>query len=168
MAEWVIAHLSKEHDRTVFACGKAALDSFLQARATQYEKRRLARTYVATEPGSVKVAGYYSISTGSLDVSVLPEALRKKLPGHEIPTLHLARLAVDKNQHGQGLGETLLLHALALALELSDTLGIFAVDVWAIDEEARPFSRKYSFAELDGDPDHLLLPIKTIESAAGA
>jgi ribosomal protein S18 acetylase RimI-like enzyme len=167
MAEWTISHLDATHDRTSFACGKAQLDSFLHSQASQYEKRRLARTYVATAPGSAKVAGFYTLCTGALDATILPEALRKKLPKHQIPTLHLARLAVDINYHGQGLGETLLLHALVAALEISESLGVFAVDVWAIDDEARAFYKKYSFAELDDDPHHLLLPIKTVQAATG-
>ncbi len=168
MAEWIICHLTKAHDRTDFSCGKAQLDSFLLNRATQYEKRHLARTYVATEPDSFKVAGYYTLATGSLDASVLPEAVRKKLPNHPIPTVHLGRLAVGLRHRGRRLGETLLLHAISTALESSRTIGVFGVDVWAIDEDASAFYKRYSFTTLEDDPHHLLLAMKTFEKTAGA
>jgi ribosomal protein S18 acetylase RimI-like enzyme len=168
MAEWIISHLNKDHDRADFSCGKAALDSFLRSHVTQYEKRHLARTYIAMEPGSSMVAGYYTLATGSLDASVLPEAVRKKLPDHPIPTVHLGRLAVDLRYRSRRLGETLLLNALSTALESSKSIGVFGVDVWAIDEDASAFYQRYSFTTLEDDPHHLLLAMRTFEKTAGA
>jgi ribosomal protein S18 acetylase RimI-like enzyme len=164
MAEWTILPLSRIHDRTEFSCGKAALDLFLKSNVTQYEKRHLARTYIATEPGSTKVAGYYTLAAGTLDISLLPEGTQRKLPKHPIPTVHLARLAVDTTFRGRRLGETLLFHGLKATLEISERLGAFGVDVWAIDDEAVAFYRKYGFEELEGDPHHLFLPLKTAEA----
>ena len=143
---------------------QSALDAFLQSHVTQYEKRRLARTYIATEPGAMKAAGYYTLAAGSLDVSLLPASERKKLPKHPIPTIHLARLAVDSAHRSQRLGETLLMHALKTALASAEKLGVFAVDVWAIDEEAAAFYRKYGFTALEDDPHHLLLAMNTVSA----
>ena len=42
-------------------------------------------------------------------------------------------------------------------------LGIFAVEVIALDADARRFYQKYGFAELADDDLHLYLPIKMIE-----
>src|SRR5207245_2724979 len=58
MAEWRIEPLRASHERGEFSCGKALLDDFLRLRASQYEKRRLGRTYVALFPGATRVAGY--------------------------------------------------------------------------------------------------------------
>jgi ribosomal protein S18 acetylase RimI-like enzyme len=168
MAEWIISHLNKAHGRADFSCGKAPLDAFLRTHVSQYEKRHLARTYVATEPGLSEVAGYYTLATGSLDASVLPQALRKKLPNHPIPTVHLGRLAVDLRYRGRRLGETLLLNALSTVLESSEKIGAFGVDVWAIDEDASAFYKRYGFETLEDDPHHLLLSMRTFEKTAGA
>ena len=100
--------------------------------------------------------------TGSFDVSCLPEAIRKELPKHSIPTIHLGRLAVDLSFRGKRLGESFLFHALHTALELSEKRGAFAVDVWAIDDEAGVFYRKYGFIPLTYDPLHFYVPMKTI------
>jgi ribosomal protein S18 acetylase RimI-like enzyme len=164
MAEWIIERLQKEHDRSAFTCGKAPLDNFLRALVSQYEKRKLGRTYVAIEPGQTRVAGYYTLATGSFDFSSLDENARKKLPEHPVPTLHLGRLAVDIEFRGKRLGETLLFHALRAALEISEKAGAFAVDLWAIDEDAANFYRKYGFLLLQDHPFHLYLPMKTIEA----
>jgi GNAT superfamily N-acetyltransferase len=164
MAEWTVEHLRSAHERAEFSCGHPPLDTFLRSLAAQYEKRRLGRTYVATEPGQVRVAGYYTLAAGSCDVDCLPEAVRKKLPRHPLPTVHLGRLAVDLAFRGKRLGETLLFHALRTALELSEKLGTFAIDVWAIDDTARAFYAKYGFLALEDDLRHLFLSMKTIES----
>ena len=163
MAEWVIEPLKASHDRAAFSCGKAALDTFLRTLAGQYEKRRLGRTFIATEPGATRVAGYYTLAAGSVDVSTLSEAQRQKLPRHPIPTVHFGRLAVDESYCGQRLGETLLFHALRQSLEVAEKLGAFAVDVWAIDDEARAFYLRYGFLALEDAPLHLYLPMATVE-----
>ena len=164
MAEWVIERPTTAHDRTGFSCGKAPLDTFLATLVSQYEKRRLGRTFVATEPEQSRVAGYYTLAAGAFDLSCLPRKDRKKLPKHPVPTIHLGRLAVDRAFRGQRLGETLLLHALCNALTVSETLGAFAVDAWAVDDEARGFYEKYGFAPLEDNPSHLYLPMKTVEA----
>ena len=162
MAEWVIERFGSTHERAAFTSGKPLLDTFLRALVSQYEKRRLGRTFVATEPNSTRVAGYYTLAAGAFDVSCLPAALRKKLPKHALPTILLGRLTVDVAFRGRRLGETLLFHALHTDLELSETLGAFAIDIWAIDDEARTFYRKYGFLALEDDPLHLYLPMQTV------
>lgn len=164
MAEWEIERLRADHDRSAFSCGKLSLDAFLTSLASQYEKRSLGRTYVAVETGLLRVAGYYTLAAGSVGVSCLTETVRKKLPKHPIPTIHLGRLAVDHAFQGRRLGETLLFHALHSALDLSEKLGAFAVDVWAIDDEATKFYQKYGFIPFTDDLKHLFLPMKTIAS----
>lgn len=80
----------------------------------------------------------------------------------------MARLAVDQSAQGQGLGEALLLDALARRLEISEGLGSFAVEVDAIDESARAFYRKSSFVALQDSDLHLFLPFSTIRAVLGA
>jgi len=163
MADWVIERLDRSHDRESFSCGQEPLDTFLKTLVTQYEKRRLGRTFVATAAGDKKVLGYYTIAAGSFALDVLPEAARKGLPKHPLPTVHLGRLAVDLTCQGKRLGETLLFHFLHQALEASHNLGIFAVDVWAMHNEARPFYVNYGFMSLADAPLHLYLPMKMVE-----
>ncbi len=71
---------------------------------------------------------------------------------------------MDRTFRGKRLGETLLFHALRNALTASETVGAFAVDVWAIDDEARAFYEKYGFVPLEDNPSHLYLPMKTVEA----
>jgi GNAT superfamily N-acetyltransferase len=162
MADWQIERLDKSHQRSGFSCGKVPLDEFIVRLVTQYEKRHLGRTYVAVERGESQVLGYYTLASSAIPFLNLPESATKKLPRHPVPVILLARLAVDQRARGRGLGETLLLHALGQCVGLADQLGVHAIEVDAIDEQARSFYEKYGFeALLDADL-HLFLPIATI------
>jgi GNAT superfamily N-acetyltransferase len=163
VAEWLIERLGKSHERGAFSCGKPPLDDFLRLRVTQYEKRRLGRTYVTVFPGEKKVAGYYTLAAGAIPVANFPTDVAKRLPKHPVPVILLGRLAVDRQAQGQGLGKALLEDALHRCLELSERLGLFAVEVHAIDAEAREFYAKFGFVPLADDELHLFLAIKTIE-----
>ncbi len=162
MPEWPIVRLGGEHERSAFSCGKPPLDEFLRTLASQYEKRHLGRTFVACHPGNNRVAGYHTLASGSIAFQNLPAAAAKKLPRHPVPSVILARLAVDRAAQGQGLGETLLIDAFRRTLDLSETLGIHAMEVDAIDKLARTFYEKYGFMPLAGQPLRLYLPVATI------
>ena len=162
MADWQIERLDRPHERGAFCCGKAALDEFVRRLVNQYEKKRLGRTFVAVPPGGKRVLGYYTLASGSVPFQNLPSAVAKKLPKHPVPVALLGRLAVDQTSQGQGLGEWLLMDALRRCLELADQLGIFAVEVVAIDTEAKAFYLKYGFVPLADRELHLYLPMKTV------
>jgi ribosomal protein S18 acetylase RimI-like enzyme len=162
MPDWPIVPLAAEHERSGFSCGKPPLDEFLRTLVSQYEKRHLGRTYVAVYPGTAKVAGYYTLASGSIAFQNLPPAAARKLPRHPVPSVILARLAVDRAAQGQGLGETLLVDAFRRTLDLSESLGVHAVEVDAIDEQARAFYEKYGFVPLIGQTLRLYLPVATI------
>lgn len=165
MAEWTIEPFAKGHERSHFACGRSALDDFIRARVSQYEKRRLGKTFVAVSPGDMRVIGYFTLAAGAVAFEHLPDDASRKLPKHPVPVVLLARLAVDQSAQGQGLGEVLLLDALQRSLDLSSGLGVYAVEVDALDDAAAAFYRKYGFTPLLDDPLHLYLPITTVEDA---
>lgn len=57
----------------------------------------------------------------------------------------LARLAVDNQQQGKGLGKALLFDALSRIAEAGDIVAVRAVMVHAIDEAARRFYQHFEF-----------------------
>ena len=74
----------------------------------------------------------------------------------------LARLAVDLDQQGQGVGEFLLLDVLRRAVVISEQTGLYGVVLDALNERAKKFYLSYGFAELIDDPFHLFIAIETI------
>jgi GNAT superfamily N-acetyltransferase len=160
VTKYIIEPLDRSHNRRYFDCGEESLNGFLKKFARQNSKKGLGRTFVAVPPDSKVIYGYYTIASGSVRFDTVPE----NLPRYPIPVVLLGRIAVDEKAKGQGLGEYLLMDALKQALQLSESLGIYAVEVFALNESARAFYQRYGFIELTDDPLHLHLPIKTVKA----
>jgi GNAT superfamily N-acetyltransferase len=167
MDEWQIEPFDRSHDRGEFSCGKAPLDDFLRTLAGQYERKKYGRTYFAVRPGEKRVFGYYTLASGAVPFQHLPPKAAKKLPKHPVPVALLGRLAVDQAAQGQGLGAILLRDALRRCLALSRALGIYAIEVDAIDESAKRFYEKFGFVPLLDRDHHLHLPLTTLEGVLG-
>jgi GNAT superfamily N-acetyltransferase len=159
---WIIERLGKHHDRTQFDCGQPMLNRWLEQQASQFEKRDLARTYVAHRDKESVVLGYYALSNHRVSFEALPEDEAKGLPRIDIPVILLGRLAVDRSAQGQGLGALLLIDALRRVSHIADQVGIRAVEVDALDESARQFYLKFGFVALRDDPLHLFLSMQVI------
>jgi len=160
--DWTIQRLGSSHDRTAFDCGNPILTDWLRQRASQFEKRDLARTYVATRSSDRTVLGYYAISNHRVIHEALPADEAKGLPRLDVPVVLLGRLAVDRSVQGQGLGSLLLVDALRRAQHLAEHVGIRAVEVDAIDDAARQFYLRFNFVPLLDDPNHLFLSMSVI------
>ena len=146
--KWRISRLDSCFERDDFNCGQSKLNEYLKKYATQNMKKGYAMTFVATQSESQKVVGYYSVSASSIEFANLPEDIKKGLPKYPAPVMLIGQLAVDCSMQGQGLGETLLMHALSRAIQISQEIAIYAVRVDASDEQAKKFYLKYSFIPL--------------------
>lgn len=133
------------------------LSEWLKDRAGQFDRRDLSRTFVATRPDDVLVVGYYAVSTHRVVYEALPAAEAKGLPRLDVPVVLIGRLAVDQTVQGQGLGALLLVDALRRSLQISEQVGIRAVEVDALDDAARNFYLTFGFRALLDDPRHLFL-----------
>jgi GNAT superfamily N-acetyltransferase len=138
------------------------LNQWLRQFAGQYERRDLARTYVAVQTGEARVLGYYSISNHQVSFDALRDDQAKGLPTIDIPVVLLGRLAVDRSVQRQGWGEFVLLDALRRTVHVSQQVGVRAVEVHALDEDARRFYLKYGFVALRDDRHHLFLTMQVV------
>ncbi len=149
-----------------FDCGKSALNDFLTQRALKNEGKS-ARTYVVTTNGGEdagQVIAYYSLAAGAILHDDLPGWARRNMPD-PVPVIVLGRLAVSARHMGHGLGSALLRDALQRALEASLQVGVRAIVVHAIDDEALSFYTTYGFQRFPTDGRTLFLPIETIHTA---
>jgi predicted N-acetyltransferase YhbS len=76
----------------------------------------------------------------------------------------LARLAVDLHAHGKGLGKTLLVDALLRSLAAADAVGVRAILVGALDEDAAAFYKNFGFTPSPVDPSRLMLLMKDLRA----
>ncbi len=158
----VFEPLQAHHDRQGFDCGKPALNQFLQRQAKQNADRNIGITHVAAaEAGDPKVLAYYTLLTRTVDAEIVPN---KKLPRGEIGVVLLGRLAVDQTAQGQGLGRLCLLRAMTQVERAAQEIGIYALVLNALDEQARAWYLHFPFGfeTLQDDPNHLYLSVETI------
>ena len=167
MDDWVIESLHKDHGRTSFSCGHASLDDFLKRYAGQYARRKLGTTYVAVQRGQAAVLGYYTLAPSHFQFAHAPAELLKGLPKHPVPSLLLARLAVDHAERGKGLGKFLLLDAFDRCLRVAREVAFRAIEVEAIDDQATTFYLRYGFLPFPGNPRHLAIALETVEDVLG-
>lgn len=146
-------------DAKAFSCGQPALDEYIRRYALQDVKRDLARVFVASPTDDLDcLAGFFTLSAGSLNCSDLPEELARKLPHYPVPVALIGRLAVDHACQGKGLGSILLADACQKVRQARETLAVVGIIVDAKDDSAAAFYRHFGFVELPGKPDRLLLP----------
>lgn len=74
-----------------------------------------------------------------------------------VPVVLIGRLAVDERYSGQGLGYSLLQHAVITALEAAEAIGIRAILVHALSEPAVSFYKKFGFTRFPGSSMTLYL-----------
>jgi GNAT superfamily N-acetyltransferase len=81
-----------------------------------------------------------------------------------IPVVVLGRLAVDLNWQGRGIGPGLLKDAVTRALSVSQEVGVRALLVHALNENAKSFYVQFGFLESPIDPMTLMLGLSTSAS----
>lgn len=158
---WRVVPLGPDHDRSDFNCGNAALDRYLRVQAGQDLRRHAASVFVAEDPATRAIAGYYSLSMAAVRLERLPPEVARQLPRYpQVPAVRLGRLAVHRDARGQGLGSHLLMDAIARSLRSEVAWVALVVD--AKDEAARAFYLRFGFCAFLDDPLHLWLQRQTL------
>jgi GNAT superfamily N-acetyltransferase len=150
--------LKPDDDAAAFDCGNALLNDWLREQALASEGRS-ARTYVVKD--GALVAGYYCLATGGVARESVPRKIRQGLP-RLVPVMVLGRLAVDLRYRRLGIGRGLLKDALLRTVQVSREVGVRALLVHAIDDEASAFYAAHGFIEFPAGTRTLFLPVETI------
>ena len=160
--------LSDAHDVEGFDAGVASLTTWLTEHALQAGRAGSARTFVVTdaEQGG-RVVGYHAIAAASIERTLATRRAARGMPGHPVPAILLARLAVDRSVQGRGVGAWLLQDAMRRAVSASEDFGVRVLLVHAIDQRARAFYERFGFEASPTDPLNLQVLIKDIRKALG-
>ncbi|NLE07621.1 MAG: GNAT family N-acetyltransferase [Dehalococcoidales bacterium] len=156
--------VSKALQKQPFDCGNPILNDYFRLYAFKNDQLSIGKTFVALNDLDT-VTGYMTLANAQIEVDLLPETLKAKLPRYPIPAFRIAKLAVDLRYQGSGVGSWILRSALEKALSVSASVGIYAVIVDAIDEKTKSFYVKYGFVAFSEYRLTLFLPITTIASA---
>jgi GNAT superfamily N-acetyltransferase len=152
----------KRHSVERFDCGRSTLDRWLRHFAGQGQRRDTSRTFVAADRDGA-VLGYYTLVAGQIERDGVTSEVRAGTSAHfPIPVCLIARLAVDRQAQGKGLGAGLLLDALQRAVGAADLVGIRAVVVHALDDQAASFYEHFGFAATSSEPRTLMVPLAAV------
>jgi GNAT superfamily N-acetyltransferase len=154
--------LDDRHDLSRFDSGQPDLDRWLRDHASSAEARRTARTFVWLDD-SGSVIAYYTIAAHLLQLADLPLSIGRGNP-NQIPAVLLARLALDRTLHGQGLGGALLADALTQIVAATRVVAARFVVVDAIDERAASFYERHGFRRIP-TTDRLIQKVSDIAAA---
>lgn len=135
--------LDANHRLDGFDCGHAVLNDWLLRHARQAQGSGSARTFVVCD--GLRVAGYFSLTVGQIDTLEAPERIRRGMGQYPIPVVILARLAVDTDYQGQGLGWGMLQDAIRRTITIADQAGIRALLTHPLDDVAEGFYRRFGF-----------------------
>lgn len=161
----MIEPLGNHHDRATFCCGQPDLDDWFRRRASQDERRNVARVFVAVD-AELGLVGCYSLGSFTLSVGDLPAELARQLPRYDaIPAALIGRLARDERVRGRGVGELLLADAIRRILAAGNSLAVFAIVVDATDQRAVDCYRSFGFQPFLLRPTRLFLPTATAAAA---
>ena len=108
------------------------------------------------------VVGYYALATGSVMRQQAPGKIKREMP-EPIPVLVLGRLAVDHKWQGSGLGTSLLRDALLRTYNVSKHVGVRALLVHALSENAKNFYLCRGFMQSPIEPMTLMLNLRDLQ-----
>ncbi len=157
--------LTGDHDTDLFDCGDEKKNEFLRKYALQNTKGGLGRTFVAVKPPDEKrIYGYYTISSSSVTFENPPSS---HLPRYPLPAVLIGKLATDKTAQNQGLGTALLFDALKRAARVAEEIGIFLVEIQAVNGKAKAIYEKRGFTAMDDEPSKLYMNLKKVRKLLG-
>jgi GNAT superfamily N-acetyltransferase len=157
--------LSDGHQIDSFDSGEPVLDDWLRRRARPNQAGGASRTYVVCE--EKRVIAYYALASGAIAQAAVPGRLRRNMPD-PIPVVVLARLAVDRNYQGRGLGRALFRDAAHRVANAADTIGIRGIVVHAISAQARKFYIALGFDPCPPEAMTLVVTLQDIRTTLGS
>ncbi|VTP69477.1 Uncharacterised protein [Leclercia adecarboxylata] len=143
--------LSAFHQVAEFVSGETVLDDWLKQKGLKNQALGAARTFVVCKKDTKQIAGFYSLATGSVNHTEATGNLRRNMPD-PIPVIILARLAVDLSLRGKGLGADLLHDAVLRCYRVAENIGVRAIMVHALTEEAKNFYIHHGFKPSQTQP----------------
>lgn len=149
--------ISEGDDVAAFDSGESDLDNYLRTRALANHIEGASRCFVTCREG--RVAGFYALASASLQRAAAPGRVRRNMPD-PMPVILLSRLAIDRKDQGKGLGAQLLRDAIIRSVAAAEIVGVRAMLVHAMHDQARAFYAHFDFEPSPTDPMHLLLLIK--------
>jgi GNAT superfamily N-acetyltransferase len=154
--------LQNHHRIDDFHSSEPSLDEWLKRRARANQVSGASRTYVVCD--GRRVIAYYALASGAIALESATGRFRRNMP-NPVPVAVLARLAVDREWQGKGLGRALFRDAATRIAEAADAIGIRGIIVHAISQQAKAFYLAIGFSESPADPMTLMVTLADARAA---
>jgi hypothetical protein len=141
------------------------MNRFIHRFARQGHELHTAKTYCAidnSDPGHV--LGFYTLTTASVSIQLIPPSLTKGLARHDVGGYKLARIATDIHVAGQGLGGQLLSAAALRCLRASYEVGGHVLYIDAKNDRAAQWYASYGAEPLENHPLMLIIKLEDFVS----
>ena len=161
--------LAPRHRLEEFQCRSPEQTRWLLDSARQAHGSGTTRVFVVTQSNQDAVVAYYAWCMASVALDAVPHRMTRGAGRYPQPVALLARLGVDRDHEGQGLGAALLTDGILRLAQLGETIGCRGLLVHAENDQARRFYLHLipEFAPSPTDPLHLLLLLKDIRRTLG-
>lgn len=161
--------LGPAHELEKFICASWEQTDWLLRHARQSTATGTTKLFVVTLADSQQVAAFYAWAMASIDLADAPARLRKGAGRYPQPIALLARLGVDRDHEGKGLGAALLRDVIERVAAISDDIGCRGLLVHCESEQARNFYLHLipEFEISPTDDLHLALILKDIKRTLG-
>ncbi len=154
--------LTDAHELSDFSCDEANLDEWVRRRARANQVSVLSRTFVVCV--GKRVVAFYALASSVIASIEATGQFRRNMP-NPVPVVVLARLAIDRNYQGQGLGRALFQDATKRIICASEVIGICGLIVHAISESAKSFYLALGMKSSPIEPMILMATLSDLKAA---
>jgi GNAT superfamily N-acetyltransferase len=154
--------LAAQHAFDNFDSGVPSLDEWLKRRAAANQASGASRTYLVCETGHV--VGYYGLASHAVAAVATSGRVRRNMPD-PVPVVVLGRLAIARSHQGLGLGRALFQDAARRVLYAAETIGIRALLVHALSDDAKAFYLRLGLDPSPLDPMTLMVTTADLRAA---
>jgi ribosomal protein S18 acetylase RimI-like enzyme len=138
-----VEYLKESHNLSLFHCKNDDLNDFLKNDAKKSQDDLISRTYLCLRQNSI--IGYLTIVTDTIEVKLIErDDAVDGYPYPRYPAIKIARLAVDEEFEGRGIGRFLLFWATGKVYQLSNEVGCRYITLDS-KREALGFYQKFGF-----------------------
>lgn len=165
-SDYEVRKLLKNETIKSFDCGDEDLNDFILNRADDYDKTKLAVTYVFEHKASGKIIGYFSLANDKISIDDFDNNTEfnrfrrhrfkneKRIKSY--PSVKICRLGIDNNFHGNGVG-TRLINFIKLYYTRDNKAGCRFITVDAYSDAVSFYERnKFQCLRNDNRRAHLL------------
>jgi GNAT superfamily N-acetyltransferase len=156
--------LAAHHALDSFDSGVASLDDWLRQRAAANQTSGASRIYVVCDGG--QVVGYCALASHAVAAVVATGRVRRNRPD-PVPVVVLRRLAIARSHQGHGLGRALFQDAARRVMHAAEAIGIRALLVHVLSEEAKAFYLRLGLEASPLDPMTLMVTLADLRAALG-